>query len=643
MRIFKKQRRVLGFDLELAAAIALIFFSVAFLRSWAGGFSLIASGNGSPVDWQKEYDKLKAKIDKEWSEPHHLSGTSYWASKNLDEYIQWMGIKAGDRARAAELGARAQNAGNPYWYEKFTNLQELAQESGETTLWQGVFIFMRIIDSPRGRADTWTSAWFKASPGVGRRLYEAARQHDFDPSHVRAAAQCLMRFANGDWESGLTGLYGDREETIGDYDAEGYLCLPKRDYDVSCELRDFAHVLDEGTPHRMADKAMEEGEMLRETCDYWRLTEERKDTTDIMDEYLRAKDENWLGSGKTRRVLCEMPPDKGHAFFLKLAEDYDLPKAKEYIEGFYAKLKGKVEYEEEDGKREPAAGAVVTVTDPHDGTEWVVEADDDGNYEIEKVILHKTCGPFPITAEYKGYKEEDEYEGPLEEPNKDFEHEKDLLIRADAWEGTIAGTWEMKAGEDESVLAAIMHCGEYEIGKNWRLRLKFKKDRGNENIVVYALDEARLDFFSESLDMKAMQMEREGQKIEMSGKEKAEARSRKLSKKECGLELAVNLKKKTYALTGKIDVQGIASEGESRLDVKVKPIIVDEREATEGTTGIKEEIEIKGTFNDEKPTRFNGSRNEMDSVLPEFQEFMKALAGKIEWKLSWDLRKKSEK
>jgi hypothetical protein len=361
-----------------------------------------------------------------------------------------------------------------------------------------------------------------------------------------------------------------------------------------------------------------------------------------MEQYLLEKDEDYLGSGMKVEVLCMLPRDRGHAFFLKLAEDYNLPKAKEHIEGFYAKLKGKVEFEEEDGSREPAAGAVVTVTDPHDGTEWVVEADKKGTYEIEKVILHKTCGPFPITAEYKGYTEEDEYEGPLEEPDKSFEHEKDLVVRADAWEGVIAETWQMKAGEDESALAAIMGRGEYDAGSNWRVRVKFKRDRGNENVVIYALDEARLEAFSETLDMKALRMEREGRKIEMSGREKAVSRSRKLSRSECDLELAVNLKKKTYTVSGKIEVQGIPIEGEARLEVKVKPINVDEKESSEGTTGIDEEIEISGAWSGEKPERLQGSRDEMENLPTEFQEFFKALAGKIDWKFSWDLAKKKK-
>lgn len=213
-------------------------------------------------------------------------------------------------------------------------------------------------------------------------------------------------------------------------------------------------------------------------------------------------------------------------------------------------------------------------------------------------------------------------------------------IVCNQWEGTIAETWEMKAGEDESVLAAIMHRGEYDAGKSWRIRVKLKKDRGNENVVIYALDEARLESFSETLEMKAMRMEREGRKIEMSGRDKAETRSRKLSKKECDLELAVNLKKKTYSIRGRIEVAGIAIDGESRLDIKVKPIIVDEREATGGTTGVKEQIEITGTFKDEKPSRLNGSRDEMANLPTEWKDFFTALAGKIEWKVSWDLRKK---
>lgn len=371
---------------------------------------------GSTEDWQKEFDRLKAKIEREESEPRT-------SPKNINEYEKWMRIKAADRTKAAELAGKAQLNGNPYWQNKFLDLKELAQESGNSTLWTGGYVLMRVeTKGASGRGDSWKDAVFKAGPEVGQQLYRWAVQYDFDREIIRDYARCLMRFANGDVEEGNLGLYEGRKSEIGHLDQDGVLVPPKRDFDVTCERRDEFTTVEEGEPKARADEAMKWVDEIREQCKWYGLQGEYDDSTDLMEEYLQEK-----------KVLCDLPKEEGHYFFLKLAEDYDLPKAEEHIDGFYATIYGKVELDTIEG-RKPARGAKVTVKSPKDKgapknrREWTTTTDDDGKYKMKDVILHKDCSPFEITAEHRNCEEKTEYIGPLEAPDSSYEYKKDLLI-----------------------------------------------------------------------------------------------------------------------------------------------------------------------------------------------------------------------
>jgi hypothetical protein len=367
-------------------------------------------------DWQKEYDQLKAKIEREELEPRT-------SPKNINEYRKWMRIKAADRNKATELAGKAQLSGNPYWQNKFLDLKELAQDSGNTTLWTGGYVFMRVkTKGASGGADSWESAVFKAGPEVGQKLFRWAEEFGFDREIIRDYARCLMRFANGDVEEGNTGLYKGRRSELGHIDQEGNLAVPNRDFDVNCERRDEFTTVEEGEPIQPADTAMEMVDEIREQCKWYKLQGEYDDSTDLMEEYLQEK-----------KVLCDLPKDKGHYFFLKLAEKYDLPEAEEYIDGFYATISGKVELDTMEG-RKPASGAKVTVKAPKDKEapknrrEWTTITDEDGKYKMKGVILHKDCSPFEITAEHRNCEEKTEFVGPLEAPDSSYEYKKDLLI-----------------------------------------------------------------------------------------------------------------------------------------------------------------------------------------------------------------------
>lgn len=367
-------------------------------------------------DWQKEYEQLKAKIEREEGEPRA-------SPKNLGEYIRWMRIKAADRNKATELTGKAQLSGNPYWQNKFLDLKELAQDSGNSTLWTGGYVFMRVeTKGAGGRGDNWKDAVFKAGPDVGQRLFRSAEQDGFDKEIIRDYASCLMRFANGDVEEGDIGLYEGRRSEIGHLDQDGVLVPPKRDFDVSCERRDAFTTIEEGEPREHADTAMEWVNEIRDLCKWYKLQGEYDDSTDLMEKYLQEK-----------KVLCDLPYDKGHYFFLKLADKYDLPKAEEHADGFYATIYGKVELDTMEG-REPARGAKVIVRAPKDKDapknrrEWTTTTDEDGKYKMKGAILHKNCSPFEITAEYKDCEEEKTFVGPLEEPDSSFEYKKNLVI-----------------------------------------------------------------------------------------------------------------------------------------------------------------------------------------------------------------------
>lgn len=69
-------------------------------------------------------------------------------------------------------------------------------------------------------------------------------------------------------------------------------------------------------------------------------------------------------------------------------------------------------------------------------------SDEGGNYKIEGALLHKSCGPFLITANGEGCYKQEEVPGPLEEPDKSYELEKNLLLECgpEGYTGTITLT-----------------------------------------------------------------------------------------------------------------------------------------------------------------------------------------------------------
>lgn len=234
------------------------------------------------------------EIKNEWKQSQNGA-----VSKVVQDYVDWLGIKARDRQKATEFAGKAQLAGNPYWHNRFLDLAAAAQDSGDSTVWTGGSVLMDVETKASGRSgDHWEHAVFKAGPVVGQRLFRAAEANGFDTEVIRDFARCLMRFANGDIEEGYMGLYYGRKSIFGYIDSEGYTVIPNRDFDITCERRDEFTTIEEGEPMQPADEAMKMVQQIRDNCDFYDLKGEHQDATDLMEQYLKEKE-----------VLCDFPPD----------------------------------------------------------------------------------------------------------------------------------------------------------------------------------------------------------------------------------------------------------------------------------------------------------------------------------------------
>ncbi len=213
------------------------------------------------------------------------------------------------------------------------------------------------------------------------------------------------------------------------------------------------------------------------------------------------------------------------------------------------------------------------------------------------------------------------------------------------WEGTLSMKESMAAGEKGSGLASLVPGMEYDLAKNWTIRLKLKRKSDSGDITRYQVEEATLASFDDALDATLAKMEREGRKIESKTRETAKAGGRRLGKGECDLELVIDAKAGAYSLEGEIDVQGIQIRGQDEMDIKVKPIDKEIDEDADGTTGIDDEIAIQGEFPPAQPPcvpeELKGKKDLMDEVAPEFREFMEDLGGKQSYVLSWSLKRKA--
>lgn len=581
-------------------------------------------GQQSPRDWSAEYDKLAQRV-------YAKEGQPRGGPKSKEPYLYWMEEKEKDRDEIKKLYLEVLDLSNvdresqaiADWITKFQKLLDLAQESGNYTARLGATMLLRI--DYRFGGDNWGDALFKLKE-EGRPLYNKASETEFANDYIRDYARCLANYAVKDVEIGKMGLYRGRERLGGTIDPEGILVPPTRDFVADCERRAEFQTIEKGEPGIPADIGLKWVERIRDECDWWQFGKERADATDLMVEFYKD-------------VLCKDPPKKGHKWYLDEAKKYKLDDAIDHNEGFYATIYGKVEILTDEGKK-PAPGAKVRVYAPLDDQEWTTTADGDGEYKIKYVILHKDCSPFDISAEYKGDKEETEFDGPLEEPDQSYEFEKDLLIKPEGWEGTIESTGTTVTKGDESLLGVLLGKGEAERQLSWNLDVVFKLDRGNERVRIYELKSAKFSY-SDTTEGE-FKLETQVGKVRSGGSWLAKVEDRNLSPSECDLELIIDLKKKTYKIEGILYVKNITEEVKGEVEVDMSPIHGGEKDTGDQKIEYREEILIEGKFSEDNPDTLEGSLDENDEIPPEFMEFMESFVGKISGKTRWKLERKGK-
>jgi len=333
----------------------------------------------------------------------HVGPFDYTGHYYVIPYLEAMKIFANDRDQAFQYGQEAQAQGNPYYFKEFIKLAEIIQEAGnEKAVSNGASSLMYTEDR-FGEVD-WRTLCLKLRE-YGRPLFKGAVEYGFDENIVSERARLLVTKSLDQLEN-------------------GYVYIPS----------ELWHAPPDGSVKKEADEGLGWVEHVRVEADFFRLSGEYNRATDMMNRYLKD-------------ALCLLP--YGHQWYLNLTDVYKLSDARTYIEGFYARLFGKVEIETGD-ELLPAQGAKVIVTDPHDNRTWATETDQEGHYEVEDAILHKLCSPFNIAAEYRGDKVESNYIGPLSEPDPSAEHEKNLLLSLPRYTAVLKISHSSKSQNDYS-------------------------------------------------------------------------------------------------------------------------------------------------------------------------------------------------
>ncbi len=374
----------------------------------------LLTGISGATDFESELYNLGQSIHNKWFDPKDPKVT-------LEEYLSILDQKGKDVARAKELAQLAEVEGNPYYGERFLDELETAVKSGNLTLEKAKERFLTSETSIGNQTiyEQWPELVHRSN-SFGMPLFQSAVANGFDSDIIREAVRCLIRTATLDVEKGYLGIYHGREKAHGhQQDAEGNYYEPNMDYDSKCLPRSAYRTTVPGEPIPESDSALAWCERIRDVCESFELWGERIEATDLMNEYLID-------------ALCILPyrqpnTDKGQSWYLELSERHKLEEAKKYIENFFGTVYGKVKVKEGDDIR-PAPGALVTIKDPHDKKEWTTEADENGEYEINKTVLHKKCCPMDISAVYDGGRVNDKYQSPLENPIEGYRFRKDLLI-----------------------------------------------------------------------------------------------------------------------------------------------------------------------------------------------------------------------
>ncbi len=247
----------------------------------------------------------------------------------------------------------------------------------------------------------------------------------------------------------------------------------------------------------------------------------------------------------------------------------------------------------------------------------------------EKIFVYNSCDwgqewvrPLHMTAKGK------------EIGNDDFE------ITCD-WEGAIESTFEIHSRGDDSLISSILlDEGEFKANTNWKMDVVFKLNRGNERVKIYEIKSARFSF-SEEVEGE-LELEEKGRRVTIGGTDESKVRGRELSPSECNLELIIDLEHQKYKIEGLLRVANIPSEGKGRMEIDVEELQRDERDSEKGTEEYREEVLIEGKFTEEFPMVLKGTMDEIEETPPEFQEFLRDIAGDVSGKIHWKLERKGE-
>lgn len=206
-----------------------------------------------------------------------------------------------------------------------------------------------------------------------------------------------------------------------------------------------------------------------------------------------------------------------------------------------------------------------------------------------------------------------------------------------------AGTIEIRSrgtATDQGIATYDFNLSDLVIDESLKLNLVFKMDRGNERMRIYEIERAEVDFEHKISGKTGVETEAGMVKIlvPQQGQLKKE-----LSKSDCDLMLYIDLKKRTYKITGEVIVSNIPFSSKEKVISKIAgtPPQVEDL-SDEWTEDREEEIDIEGELNLEQKDVLEG-RKSFYGAPGEFVDWTKSFwkglfGGDIDGSISWDIR-----
>jgi len=293
---------------------------------------------------------------------------------NVSSYLQGADALANDRDECLEYAQEAQSENMPAFFHEFMSLVEDAQNGANLILDKGssdLLIDENDLTGNLRRVDFF-----------GRPLYKKAIERSLDEEIARAGVARLLT-------SALEQVQG-KGRSNGIFTSDG------------------------GGPDPEVEKNLKSLDGLRRSAQFFSLPEIDVYAKEVMNEYLE-------------KALC-LKKERAHDWYAALADKFGLEKSKEYIQGFYGTIQGKVTIETSRGT-EAVEGARIVISEPRGEKKWEGISSADGMYEIKDVLLHDRCGPFPIQVIHQQDRLNEEYSGPLKHPSKDYIFSKDLKFK----------------------------------------------------------------------------------------------------------------------------------------------------------------------------------------------------------------------